>query len=335
MLWARMTRLTQSSSCPDVIREKWAAAGANKNAKQDVFALYLACDGNVGEMVATETATKTYRHSMADDLEWCTRKQILAMHNDDATIADEIIKHCTNVGLKRRHPDAPGADTLVQYKCTVKSTENRQQVVEQCRSLHWTGVVSGPTAIAMAENIERIMAMTSDVTEPAAVEAKPPDVPPSEGPPSKRAKGKGKAKAKGTPKPKSASEMRQTYISALAAACLEWVTIMSDVKARLLPQSWAKGLCAMLDTELKTFQQLHETVYTSHHMETDLVNLQASYRSQVESARQCVVAGDNMLGAKRKKFPSEPKFPGAAGDAGGTAEQPAGDAGATVEQPSA
>jgi hypothetical protein len=210
-MWVRMTRLTQSKSCHDVIREKWSAAGVSKIAKQGVFALYLACDGNVGEMVATETATKTKRHSMADDLEWCTRTQILAMHNNDDTIIDAITAHSTKVGLHRRRPDAPDADTLMQYKCTVKSTESRHQVVEQCRSLHWTGVVPAPMAIAIAENMERIMAMSSDVTEPTAVA----ETQESGEPPQKRAKGKGKAKAK--PKPKSAPDLRRTYISALAA----------------------------------------------------------------------------------------------------------------------
>jgi hypothetical protein len=118
-------------------------------------------------------------------------------------------------------------DDLDGDKCTVKSTENRHRMVEQHRSLHWTGVVPGPTAIAMAENIERIMAMSSDVAEPAAVEE-------GQGPDEQK-KPKGTAKAKAKAKPKAAPDLRRIYISALAAVCLEWVTIMSDVKARLAP----------------------------------------------------------------------------------------------------
>ena len=127
------------------------------------------------------------------------------------------------------------------------------------------------------------------------------------------------------PTPKSQQEQRRTYISALAAMCLEWVTIMSDVKARLSHQTWAQGLCVMLDTEVKGFQQLHETIYKSLEPSVETVKeLQKLYRERAESSRQCTLAGDNMLGSKRKKFPSEPKCPcdaprsddAAGGDAG-------------------
>jgi len=295
-----------------------------------VFALYLACDGNVGDMVATETATKTQLHSMADDLEWCTRTQILPMHNNSEAVADAIIAHCTKVGFKRRHPSAPTVDELVQYKCTVKSTESRRQTVEHVRSLHWTGVVPGPTAVAMAENIERIMAMSYDETEAVAAADAESAAAAADEPPQKKLKGKGKAKAgpKPKPKPKPQQELRRTYTAALAAMCLEWVTIMSDVKARLSHQTWASGLCMMLEKEIKGFQQLHETIFKSLEPSVEKVTeLQKLYRDQVESSRQCTLAGDNMLGSRRKKFPSEPKCPC---DASGSDDAAGGEAGAVA-----
>ena len=47
-LWARMGRGVNSQSCPPVLKEKWEACGNNKDNKNSVFEMLLACGGNIG-----------------------------------------------------------------------------------------------------------------------------------------------------------------------------------------------------------------------------------------------------------------------------------------------
>jgi hypothetical protein len=126
-LWARMIRRTTSTSCPPLIKEKWAAAGKDRSRKNEVFGLFLACGGNVGKMEATEEIIRTDRKRTSDAKAWLTRVELQDKYKDTPTVDDLIARKTGND--VREHPDFPGNKAMHQYRVFDFSREQTDQTV--------------------------------------------------------------------------------------------------------------------------------------------------------------------------------------------------------------
>ena len=85
-------RVSSDSNCPPLIMEKWSNAKNNRDAKNEVFGLYLACGGNVGKMNVVEEVVRIDRleHLKADG--WFTRDDLLKKYHGKADKVDELIQ---------------------------------------------------------------------------------------------------------------------------------------------------------------------------------------------------------------------------------------------------
>jgi hypothetical protein len=302
--WAKMTRRIAKRDAPPLIKEKWDLAGS-RDAKQQIFGLYLACGGDVGKMEVVESICHRETHAASVSLGWFTRADLVARYHGAEDMADSLIDRVKNSAPNRirDHPDFPGVAKMRQYKAFDDAKESHTVAQERVRSLHWTASISGALALELAENIKKMLSITAP--DDVLAEVKPDG---KNG--RRRGGGADPAGVPPAPKPKppkKASDPIKTYTSAMAAKSLEMSTIMMDLRARLSEHTWTSGLIGMLDKEINSAQSLHDSFIKSS-PET-LGRHVAEYRAMVGSATQVIKAGDSMIGAKKRKMPVEPTLP--------------------------
>jgi hypothetical protein len=291
------------------LKEKWEAA-KTKSEKGEVFALFLGCGGNVGRMVAVESAVRRDVHRVDEGRQWMTADDLLERFHGKQHLVDDLVARAES----RPHPDFPNNKTMCQYRVTGDCKETFSSSSERTRALHWTAHLTGQVALEMAQNVESLFAL------PDSSSARSPR---SDGTPKPKAKAAGKAKSKAK-RVATPTDLRKQYIDALSSNCMTYISILMEIRAKLGGETWTAGLRQMLDSERAGFETLHgklvamsQTAYS----DAELAPLVDEFKQHACTANQYIVAGDNMTNKKGRKLPTEPAAPVPA-----VAEQPVGDA---------
>jgi hypothetical protein len=231
-----------------------------------------------------------------------TADDLLTRFHKKQSLVDDLVSRCES----RPHPDFPTMPEMKQYKVSGESKETFSSSSERTRALHWTAMLQGQVALEMAQNVESLFAIESSASSASTSgggseqAGKPP-----------KAKGKGAAKQRAK-KVATPADTRKVYIDQYASRCMEFISIMMEIRAKLGSDSWTAGLRQMLDGERASFEDLHgklvamgRTAYT----DAELAPLVARYKEHACTAGQYIVAGDNMTNKKSRKLPVEPVAP--------------------------
>ena len=70
----------------------------------------------------------------------------------------------------RPHPDFPDDKSMTQYRVWDSSSNSHEDILKRTRSMHWTALVNGDTALEMAKNLEDMFALPSAPTARAVPE---------------------------------------------------------------------------------------------------------------------------------------------------------------------
>jgi hypothetical protein len=273
-----MVRKTTSRDCPPLLKEKWEAA-KSKSDKGEVFQLFIGCGGNVGRMVAVESAVHRDEHRVDEGRHWLTADDLLTKFHGKQHLVDDL----TSRAESRPHPDFPRDPLMRQYRVAGDSKETLSRTSVRERSLHWTSMLTGQVALEMAQNVESLFAIgdsPSSSTTPSADVAAP----------------KAKAKAKAKPKAKrvvTPVDTRKQYITALGSRCMEFISIMMEIRAKLGSEAWTAGLRQMLDGERAAFETLHGkfvAMSSTEYTDAELAPLLSEFKERTNTAGQYSVA---------------------------------------------
>jgi hypothetical protein len=321
-----MSRRVEKRDCPPLIKEKWdlACQSGSRDEKGKIFALFLACGGDIGKMEVLESIQHRTTHSAAEGQGWFTRADLVAKYHGDTAVADDLIARLTRSAPHRirPHPDFPMNESMKQYKAFSEASEKHEIAQDRVRSMNWVSNISGSLALELTENIERMLA----ICPPMDVLAVPAEQGRRGGKGGKGGGGKDKPpKAGGKPRPpKKAVDPIKEYTAAMATKSLEYSTAMIELRARLSEHTWTTGLVNMLDSEITAAQRLHDSFIKSS--PDTLGPLVVEFRSRAVSAAQVIKAGDSMIGGKKRKLPVEPPVPDGVVVPPATAALPIGDA---------
>jgi hypothetical protein len=314
-LWAKMTRRMGSKDCPPLLKERWAAA-TSKSEKNELFGLYLACGGSVGKMTAVEQVTQSETFKAANSKIWMTEADLDEKFHNQSSKVKAIIKKCLrDPALHRDHPDLPEDKELRQYFVHDVSREVRANGVQKLRTLHWTGHVTGQTAIEMAKCVEELFAVSSTASAPASKDLPAPQPKPRKPAPKKT--------------PKAAESPRKAYVDTMRLRCNDYIAIMRELRSKLGTHEWASALRTAMEAEIKWFESGHDSfaaLVGTPYTDTVLDPLVADFRAHATTSKDYIAAADNMLTIKKRKLPVEPVRPPVASESVDAAPVSAGTA---------
>jgi hypothetical protein len=223
-----------------------------------------------------------------------TADDLLELYHGKQALVDDV----TSRAESRPHPDFPTLKAMRQFKVTGECKESFSSSSERTRALHWTALLQGQVALEMAQNIESMFAIEASPAAPDRAAGKPKPCP--------------KPRPKKEKKVVTPADARKLYVDALASRCMEYTSIMMEIKAKLGADTWTSGLRQMLDGERSSFEGLHSkfvglnrSVYT----DAELAALVAEFKEHANLAGQYIVAGDNMTNKKNRKLPADPVAP--------------------------
>eukprot|EP00959_Pyramimonas_sp_CCMP1952_P449875 9419664-Pyramimonas_sp.AAC.1 len=115
--WASMVRKMNTKGCPPLIKEKWDACGSCKQSKNEVFGLFLACGGEVGQMNCIEQMIRTEVRRFEDCQGWFTTDDLLKLCHGKQDKVDNLKKKASADPKRvRPHPDHPDDAEMTQYQ---------------------------------------------------------------------------------------------------------------------------------------------------------------------------------------------------------------------------
>jgi hypothetical protein len=302
-----MSRKLAARDCPPLLKDKWVEA-KSKSSKNELFQLFLACGGDLGQMIAVESITQSERFSANNETEWFTADDLLTKYHGRQAAVDELIASCKlDPARHRPHPDFPRNSDMTQYLALGRASFVHGKSLETTRSLHWSGKVSGAVAIEMANNLDALFDSCQPGT--AIAEASPTDQP-------KPRRGRGPKPEPANPpvkKEKSFDVRRSDYVDRIRQRCMDFIAILRDLRGRLGGQAWCSGLLSIFETTIKFFEESHDTfgalARKASFSDDELVAALTPWRKHVKDATEYITTADNMLGNKKRKFPVEPTAP--------------------------